>query len=276
MPTQPRFTTRFRADQKDAIEQATRLREAAISLRSAVSHGSYGDEQLRQFWHLTEAAGMTLMISNTDLGERAGLGSGFFSSVARDRRRPKLANLLRALTAIIEAADERIPPRDSSKSNRSDTLDQRIRRDCTELFSLATSLSQMAYREIERLDSERPNDPTVAEANIKQRELLLILAEGLGKIAAALAKLSDSDEEARLLTSAKKIVVSVGKQVNDWWAKNAPEAIDWTVRLPVLAGGVALLGWAGANMTIATSAVAAIVGGPKVIAAIRNQQKGRK
>jgi hypothetical protein len=45
------------------------------------------------------------------------------------------------------------------------------------------------------------------------------------------------------------------------------------MRIPAFAAGVAALGLAGANMTIATSAVAAIVGGTKVIRAMKGRKK---
>lgn len=44
--------------------------------------------------------------------------------------------------------------------------------------------------------------------------------------------------------------------------------IDISLRVPAFAAGVAALGWAGANMTVATSAVAATVSGRKLIPSI--------
>lgn len=49
--------------------------------------------------------------------------------------------------------------------------------------------------------------------------------------------------------------------------------VDWAVQIPVIAGGVALLGWAGADTTISTAVVSAIVGGPTVVEAIKKSTK---
>ena len=72
---------------------------------------------------------------------------------------------------------------------------------------------------------------------------------------------------------AAAVVNEVGKNVSAWWDENGAEAVGWGIRLPVFAAGVALLGWAGANMTVATTAVGALVGGKPVIDAMR---KGRE
>jgi hypothetical protein len=45
------------------------------------------------------------------------------------------------------------------------------------------------------------------------------------------------------------------------------------MRIPVFVGGVAALGWAGANMLVGTAAVAALVGGPKVLEAIKARSR---
>jgi hypothetical protein len=70
---------------------------------------------------------------------------------------------------------------------------------------------------------------------------------------------------------AKKVVDSIAKEIGDWWQKNRAEAVDWGVRINFISAGVAVLGLAGADMQIATAAVSAIVGGEKVIEAIRRK-----
>src|SRR5258708_4002056 len=92
LTTEPSLKLRLRLDQTAEIEKVKQFLKAAEALRSRVSHGSYGDEDLVQFWRLAENAGVTLTMSNTELAERAGLGNGYFLSVVRDRRRPKLVN----------------------------------------------------------------------------------------------------------------------------------------------------------------------------------------
>jgi hypothetical protein len=104
-------------------DEILQLRITAADLRSKVSQGSYADLELQLFWKLTESAGPTLHISNPELSMRAGLGDGFFLSVSRDRRRPKLVNFLKALTTIVEVADERLAAIESAGSTSDSRAD---------------------------------------------------------------------------------------------------------------------------------------------------------
>jgi hypothetical protein len=278
LATQPSPILRLRPDQRSEAREASIIREDARALRSRVSHGSYGDDELGQFWGLCERAGLALWASSSELGDRAGLGSDFFSSVVRDRRRPKLTNFLKALTAIVEIADERLYEvdrvgRDSTQKSRSKNSRLLTISDCDELLLLACSLARLANDEISRLDDERPNDPVTAAKNKKQRELLVIFANGFDRIAMALTASARHANERQFLAKVREVVDSVSSEINSWWKKNGADAADWGVRLPVFAAGVGMLGWAGANMTIATTAVAAMVGGPKVVEAIRALKK---
>src|SRR5713226_1652213 len=134
------------------------------------------------------------------------------------------------------------------------------------------SLAEMARSEIGKLESERPNDPAAIERNDKQREILLIFADGFERIAAGLAVLAKDHGEPTFLRKASNAVNILSREVNAWFKKNRDEAVDWGIRLPILTAGVAVLGWAGANMTVATSTVAALVGGPKVMDVIRGKK----
>src|SRR5216684_4269081 len=281
METQPSY--RLRLDQKDETARVRQLREAAKNLRSIVSQGSYSDEELRRFWALAENAGLILMASNSELAARAGVGGDFFLSVVRQRRRPKLPNFLKALTAIIDVADERLHDIDKggSVSSNSSTAEStartlRIEQDHAQLLPLARSLAEMARSEIGKLESERPNDPAAIERNDKQREILLIFADGFERIAAGLAVLAKDHGEPTFLRKASNAVNILSREVNAWFKKNRDEAVDWGIRLPILTAGVAVLGWAGANMTVATSTVAALVGGPKVMDVIRGKKNHNK
>jgi hypothetical protein len=146
-------------------DEIRRLRATAADLRSKVSQGSYGDPELQLFWSLAQSAGLTLMISNPELSMRAGLGDGFFMSLSRDRRRPKLVNFLKAMTSIVEVADERLAAleRANPSLNRSAPRSEgrqvpRMEKEHDDLLTLARVLSQMAVDEIRNLDDERPND----------------------------------------------------------------------------------------------------------------------
>jgi hypothetical protein len=271
------YVIRLRPDQANEIEKAKQVRAAASELRDLVSIGQYGEVELRRFWQIVEAAQRNLMASSTQLAHRAGLGRQFFSSVARDRRSPKLPNFLKALTAIIDVADEHLHDVERMSSFGATPASSaglsRIASDHVQLRMLAVSLARLARSEIEKIDSERPNHPATIESNKRQRELLLLFADGFDRIAGALAGLERTPNEPLLLGKAKAVVDNVGARVSEWWEKNATEVIDWSVRLPVFAAGVTMLGWAGANMTVATSAVATIVGVKKVVGAIRDKKK---
>ena len=86
-----------------------------------------------------------------------------------------------------------------------------------------------------------------------------------------------SGEPAKL-NKAAAAVESVGSKINRYWKKYEGETIDWAIRIPVLTAGVAALGWAGANMLVGTTALAALVGGEKILKAIskRAAKSGRK
>lgn len=111
------FDFRIRPDQKEHIAAATEVRLRCIKLRERVAQGSYAEDDLSEFWKLASDAPFILRSSTAQLSEKAELGSSFLSSVVRDGRRPKLANMLKALTAIIETADDRLADVDRKLSD---------------------------------------------------------------------------------------------------------------------------------------------------------------
>lgn len=264
---------RLHSSQLHKIAKAKALRLNAQDLRILVSAGTYGEIERERFYKLVKASGAVLDISYPELARRAGLGENFFPTLVRDRRYPKLANFLRALTAIIDVADERLYDIDrtiqaTAPPSIEKGIEERIRQDRSELQILAHSLSLMAQHEIEKLDSARPNDPNRIIEYERQRELLLIFANGFAQIARSLSLIDANAIDPLLLRKSIKVIERVGNGFNEWWAKNQDEAIDWTIRIPVIVAGVAALGWAGADMTVGTTTVAALVGGKKVLKAI--------
>jgi hypothetical protein len=277
--SKPAPVTRFHRNQTREVAAVRRLRKEATDLRSRISHGSYELGEAERFWRLAENASSVLDIANSELAERAGLGDSFFTTLVRDRRRPKLANFLRALTALIDVADERLFDIDHSSGFPSASfpsnpaISLRIKEDHAELLSLARSLNQLARDEIEKLETERPNDPDIIIKYEKQRELLQVFATGFERIARAIAAFESKPNEPVLLGNASDVVNKVGSEVTQWLKKNGTEVVDWGFRLPTFVAGVAALGWAGANMTVGTTFVAALVGGDKVLKAIRARNK---
>lgn len=271
MIPETRYAVRWRPEQKSEITQTRRLLSEATALRAKVSQGAYGDADLVAFWRLISSAGPTLRASSTELADAAGVGPQYFSSVARDNRRPKFANFLKALTAIIEISRERLVDVDRlvAAKNTPEEIARRLAQQAPELGLLASSLSQIARDEIARLDDERPNEPELIDRNKAQRELLSILANGLERISNALLEIVENPHNASALNAAVDTVRGVGKRVETWWKKNADDAVDWGFRLPAIAAGIGLLNVAGAEMTLATTAVIAMVSGPKVLENIR-------
>lgn len=271
------YLTRLLPGQIEAIDAVRQLRVDAIDLRTRVSKGSYGEEEVRRLWNLAANASFTLNISNPELAERAGLGSSFFATLVRDKRTPKLQNFLRALTVMLEVADERLADVENERGLSNDgIISSRIQRDHAELIMLALSLSRMAQIEIDRLDAERPNDPDTLERHEKQKDILRIFADGFDKIASALSVFAAEPQEPILLGRASEVVNSVGALVTAWFKKNGAEVADWAARLPVLAGGISLLGLAGADMVVGTTVVSALVGGDKVLQVIKGLSKSKE
>lgn len=251
--------------ERDKIAAIRQLRDQAIDLRRDVSQGSYSYDQLAHFYELVRLSESTLETANSALSERAGLGSGFFATVARDGRSPKLHNFLRALTSIIEVSSERLRHVDVRAASTNAIVSSRIEQDRVQLLSLAQSLCVLAREEIANLDAELPNDPDRIARHKKQRELMEIFADGFEQLAEALDALTTNPNEPMLLGRAGRAVTSVGEKVTAWWKVNGIEVIDWAVRIPTFVGGVAMLGWAGADIAVGTTAIAALVGGKKVL-----------
>jgi hypothetical protein len=147
-----------------------------------------------------------------------------------------------------------------------DAIKLRIERDHTYLLWLAISLEKMARDEVDRLSGA--NDPDTIEHNKRQIDLLSILADGFAKIVAALQEYS-KDPQPILAGKAKEIADWLGAQIQAWWEADEPEARNLLVRVPVFLASMAALGFMGVSGVITTTAVSAIIGGPKAISAAK-------
>jgi hypothetical protein len=143
------------------------------------------------------------------------------------------------------------------------------------LLQLTRLYERLARDAIEELDGARPNEPESIERNARQRELLTMLADGFARIAAALEALASDPNQPVLLGKAAEIVQEVSEQLAKWWNDNAQEAIGWAIKIPVFVASLPLLGWAGADMTYATIAMGAMVGGRDVATALANRRSGK-
>ena len=108
------FGRRIRPDHLAQVTAAEAVRENSVALRNRISRGHYDDAELQEFWRLARDAPLILGASTTELSESAGLGSRFFSTVASEFRSPKFPNMMRAVTAIIELANERLADVDAT------------------------------------------------------------------------------------------------------------------------------------------------------------------
>lgn len=264
------------------IEKIRQLRELAAQLLERALQGTLAEKDVLLFWDIAAIANPTLRISDMGFALKAGVDPLTFWAALQTRGQPEQNLLLGVLTAIQTLADELYlsdkPVFESNNADR-DAKDRNnrspewgeftISTHWRELLLLATSLERVARIEIAKIERERPNDPSVVENNRRQRELLEIFANGFARIAIALADLNRPSHRSPVVKRAKDIVDSVGNQIGAWWKQNGTDAVDWGARISFITAGVAMLGWAGADMTIATSAVAAIVGGEKVIGAVR-------
>jgi hypothetical protein len=93
----------------DEIKAAQAIRTKAINLRDRVARtGRYDDADLHEFLSIVSKAGNALIVSNSVLAEKAELRSDFFSRISREPRRPRLTNMLSALSGVILVAHERL------------------------------------------------------------------------------------------------------------------------------------------------------------------------
>lgn len=91
-----------------AIDATRKLRDAAIDLKDRAASGGYENPDVAAFWKLVENAPSILFIRPDELSKRAGLGANYFASMVKEKRYPKLHNFLKAISAVIAVADNRL------------------------------------------------------------------------------------------------------------------------------------------------------------------------
>jgi hypothetical protein len=151
-----------------------------------------------------------------------------------------------------------------------------IQRDHASIMVMARAYERMARDGIKRLDNERPNQAEAIERNAREREMLSILAEGFAQIAAALEAFAKDPSQPVFLGRAQAAVNWVSEQLTLWLKANGQEAIGWAIKIPVFAASLPLLGWGGADMTYATIAMGAMLGGADVAVALAGRRKKSK
>lgn len=168
---------------------------------------------------------------------------------------------LRDLETSVDDEPKIIVRREIIKNNISDNF--------VDISLQSYTMLHLIQTERERLEAYLPNHPTEQNRKEAQLELLDRLEEGLSKLSSSM---SSDDPEKNIIDDAADDVEGLAESINEWWKDNSADAIDLAVRIPVAVGSIALLSQAGAEMTTATAGIFAMVGGQRVIDALKTKK----
>lgn len=129
---------------------------------------------------------------------------------------------------------------------------------------LASTVADRIDDELDNLASSRPNHPSSISLKEDQERFLLSIRTLLDEIS------NNNTTDAEVATTLDKIKA----EISEWLDHNIKEIVDTGIRIPALAGSIALLSLAGASMGPATIAAIALIGGPRVMKWYR-QIKGK-
>lgn len=155
------------------------------------------------------------------------------------------------------------------------TVEENVQRYSVSISLSAWGILASVKEEIEDLNSKKPNDNEGLEDWEKKKAFLTGIERNISGLVDALDHLEPTSKE---VSEATRIINELSKEFQSWLEENRPELVDWTLRLPIAAASLGLLGLVGANMTWATPFVLASVGGSKaikVISALRKAEKGQ-
>lgn len=146
----------------------------------------------------------------------------------------------------------------------------RIGQNPGEILALAISLEGLARHRIDVLRGA--NDPEAIERNKDELDLLEKLAAKLAEIAAALQDYGNNPQPL-FLGRAATVVNGLADLLRGWLEGHKAEAADWLVRLPTIALATTMCSLAGANMLVATTTIAGLVGGEKALRALQGLRR---
>lgn len=131
--------------------------------------------------------------------------------------------------------------------------------------NMAASLALAVREQIERLQSELPNEPIQLERHQRFVELLTEIASALNEVAAGL-----SDEATRDLDTAATRIQRLRDEVYDWFQQNGSWISDYSSKTALLGAGTAFLSFCGAPSLGAFMAASFLVGGRELVEATRS------
>lgn len=147
-----------------------------------------------------------------------------------------------------------------------EAIRQRISKQPVEIQNMARIFSFVIFDEIQRLDSEKPNDTDRLDQHNRYRGFLTTVADNLQKIAASVESAqseSESKKKEENISQASSFVISLQKELNDWVDENSKMITDGGCRIGLIGAACAFLVLCGAPAVGALAISAAIFGGKK-------------
>lgn len=145
-------------------------------------------------------------------------------------------------------------------------IKQKIVSDPISLILICSSLIELLKNEKNKLEEYLPNSSDEIARKAAQIDLLSrlldgieVLLDGISKLSAGIEFVSDTDME-----NTVDNVENIADDYSNWYKEHKSEAIDLSLRLPVVIASIGLLNQLGAEMTVATTAIFALVGGDKI------------
>lgn len=263
-------------DRKHTIQSVL---DAAKELQTKVSAGRFDAHDHVEFLRIINAALVSLSITKSELSLRAGKSPGYVAQILTGRTLPRLQSMLSVLAAIADVALDQLsamgplvlgmPAGGAPGAFR--TTDELL-----EATQLSAMLAELARREIEALRSKIPNDPLAVPQHTNFIEMLQKFADGFDKIHRALTSSSNGADRLAKQRQATSVAQTLSQDVTNWLKKHGEELIGSTVRLSLMAAGVAALNICGANMKIATGLVGAAVLAPSAATAAKKVLSKRR
>lgn len=217
-------------------------------------------EALREGFVLNDEKGLVLL--GDDDSDRLKLGGEPSAGTAPTSLGPE------------KPAPDAIGTNDSSgAATQRSNIRMRIARDRESLLLIARNLGEQARSEIKEIEAERPNSVDGIASKERRLGLLAIFRDGSDEIADGLKEIAiDETPSSEGIEKSTKAIERLKDEVDKWLELNSGEFVDWGFRVGAFGLGVAFLSLAGANMSVATPVIAALVGGKKAMDALKGKK----
>jgi hypothetical protein len=246
---------------------------SAEIIRDHVDVSAPKEYEQQEFLKMIRGASAALKVSNGYLSTRAGLDKRYIDnqmSNGRPAERDEMHRLALTVVAAAKEQEEKRPiafhtlPAPSSPPGafRPEPIDRLL-----QAARHAAVMANLARRSILEIEAERPNDPGAMDRNKRLIDLLKMFAGGFDEISSLLSMDLTPANSLVKQNRAAKIARRLGEQATDWLEKNGEEMIGSTVKLSLMAVGVATLSLCGAEMKLATGLVGLAVLGKDAVSA---------